>query len=153
MLFGQNPLADVLLAIIELDKATIPRYRNCYLNEKGTCIIVHTRTGGGNREAYEDENERLAAHPLYLDDSDDSFDCTYADFRFRIPDKFADDLKRLTADGKAGTPPRKQWADLFDKLKSGDTESPQTQRALDVGKQILEGLTEATPGAPTVLEV
>lgn len=65
----------------------IGRYRDAFVEAEGDgCLIrIHTRTGGGNREAYELENASLQAHPWYVRDADDDFDPTYADFYFRPP--------------------------------------------------------------------
>ena len=82
---GSNPAAGRLLAAINLDPNTIPRFRDVWVNDDMTEVTVHTRTGGGNREDYQEQNDALAAHPLYLRDADDDFDCTFADFTFRLP--------------------------------------------------------------------
>ena len=113
MLFGSNPAAGVLLKLLRLDPETVPRLRDCYLDEGGERIIVYTRTGGGNRDWCAEGNARLAQHPLYVGDCDDDFDSTYAYFRFRIPDE-AKHLCAELADGRP--PPDKLWQALFDEL-------------------------------------
>jgi hypothetical protein len=54
LLFGENPNSKILLAMLNLSnekgKCHIGRYRDVYLSEDGTQIIVYTRNGGGNRE-------------------------------------------------------------------------------------------------------
>jgi hypothetical protein len=87
MVCGMNPAAGRLLAALNLDHNIIPRFRDVWVNDEFTEVTVHTRTGGGNREAYEEENAALQAHPLYLRDADDDFDRTFADFTFRLPDE------------------------------------------------------------------
>jgi hypothetical protein len=82
-LFGQHSNAEMLLKMIGLNLTDIPRYRSCYWD--GTHIVVHTRTGGGNREEYEAENDWLTLHPGYVRDEDDDYDCTYANFYFTPP--------------------------------------------------------------------
>lgn len=54
-------------------------------------IHVYTRTGGGNREYYENctdgpSNNDLRAVGGYVADEDDDFDCTFATFRFAAPE-------------------------------------------------------------------
>lgn len=142
MLFGTNALADVLLAVIELDRGAIPRFRDCSLNEDGTRVVVFTRTGGGNREAYEEENETLARHPLYLADRDDDFDSTYAYFDFSIPPQFQADLKELAAQGRGEGPAIGKFEALIGTLRAGKTDSPQVKRALEVGKNIMDKIQE-----------
>jgi hypothetical protein len=48
VLFGQHGNAGSVVADSGLTTEQIPRYRSCYWN--GEHIVVHTRTGGGNRE-------------------------------------------------------------------------------------------------------
>lgn len=97
MLCGVNPAAMRLLTAIGLPLDNVPRFRDVWVNKELTEVTVHTRTGGGNREEYEQENAVLQAHPLYLRDADDVFDCTFADFTFRLPkaegDKFMEEIK------------------------------------------------------------
>lgn len=87
MMCGSNPAAGRLLAAINLDPNTIPRFRDVWINDEMTEVTVHTRTGGGNREDYEEQNDAMVAHPLYLRDCDDDYDCTFADFTFRLPEE------------------------------------------------------------------
>jgi hypothetical protein len=82
-----NLAAGRLLDAIKLDPNSIPRFRDVWVNDDFTEVTVHKRTGGGNREGYEEENAALQAHPLYLRDADDDFDSTFADFTFRLPEE------------------------------------------------------------------
>lgn len=99
MLHGEDPLADKLLSILSLSRDDFGRFRDVHLNEDGSQIIARTRTGGGNRDAYESSNDALACHPLYLGDEDDDFDSTYAYFHFRMPEELRD-WARSVATGK-----------------------------------------------------
>lgn len=106
LLFGVNSLAPILLKHLGLSEDDIPRFRDCYLD--GDQIVIYTRTGGGNRDFYEDEetcrsnypeyfqkkedapkgpwNADLRKSKYYQSDEDDDFDSTYAYFRFRVPE-------------------------------------------------------------------
>ena len=86
LVFGMNPDSDKLLALLGKTKADFGRFRNVYLEDG--YIIVHTRNGGGNREDYTDVFDEMSEHPWYSHDEDDSFDCTYANIYFKIPDDF-----------------------------------------------------------------
>ena len=113
-LFGENELADVLLAALGLERDDVPRYRDCYID--GDHIVVHTRTGGGNREEYAEANAALAHHPGHLFDVDDDFDGTYADFHFRFPPEYEADLKAIVAKDDQIKPSEK-WQALFASMR------------------------------------
>lgn len=123
MLFGMNHLTPILLHMLNLPPGNIPRFRDCYL--RGGYIVVHTRTGGGNREFYDVPNKEntdgpwnstLRESPYYVRDEDDSFDTTYADFYFKFPDEFAEHLKELEAH-RPDQPPSEKWQELFASLQ------------------------------------
>lgn len=115
MLFGVNEKSEFLLKCLGLTKNDIPRFRDCFIFNNSICI--YTRTGGGNREEYEDENNNLCCHPNYINDEDDEMDCTYANFFFSFPDDFKDDLKALSENDKSHIPSEK-WKKLFDHLEN-----------------------------------
>jgi hypothetical protein len=75
------------------------RFRDIYFeNQDGSApkIILYTRNGGGNRDYYNWVFELLEKHPLYIQDYDDDFDCTYAYIEFKAPEsivKFFDGVK------------------------------------------------------------
>ncbi len=117
MLFGVNQLAPVLLAALGLSRDQVPRFRDCYVDGEKKQIVIHTRTGGGNREDYQDENDELCAHPQYLHDEDDDFDSTYADFYFSFPPDLAADLTAL-CDKVETHRPSERWQELFAALKA-----------------------------------
>lgn len=110
MLFGMNPDADKLLEFLGKTKEDFGRFRNVYMDEG--FIVVHTRNGGGNREDYEDVFEEMAEHPWYSHDEDDSFDCTYANIYFKVPEDATQTMLALHNFNK-GADPKKQWAELF----------------------------------------
>lgn len=87
MMCGVNPAAGRLLVAINLPPSSIPRFRDVWVDRDLTEVTVYTRTGGGNREGYKNENAVLCGHPLYLRDSDDDFDSTFANFTFRLPEE------------------------------------------------------------------
>ena len=64
------------------------RFRDIYFERdsdgKGK-VVLDTRNGGGNRDAYEYVFELLSKHPLYITDYDDDFDSTYAYIEFQAP--------------------------------------------------------------------
>jgi len=114
ILFNVNPLAGTLLAIIGVDHNTVARFRDCFLNEDGTEIIVYTRTGGGNRAEYHADNDKLGSYPGFQGDEDDEFDSTYALFRFRIPEELRERCKELAP--LYGVNPAKRWKDAIEAM-------------------------------------
>lgn len=135
LVHGENADADILLAILGLTKADIPRYRDCYWNGKEICI--YTRTGGGNRETYEKENEKMAKIGTYLRDMDDDFDSTYATFFFRVPERFAEIVATLTA---TDATPEQRWETTLDKLRTGDENDPQVSRLMAAMTPLFDAL-------------
>jgi len=135
-LFGVDSEAGYLLHILNLTENDIPRFRTCYYDNKKNLIVIHTRTGGGNREYYDsfescqsnypeyfegDEppsgpwNSDLQSHPLYITDYDDNFDCTYANFVFKVPEEHEAKLKEAF-EGKETITPSEKWQLLFQSM-------------------------------------
>jgi hypothetical protein len=139
MMFGVNNLAGVFLFMLGIDQTKVPRFRDCRLNKEGTEIIIHTRTGGRNRAFYDSEDsarenypedfEKGKEHPPGPWNEDlrklsgfirdvDSHDSTYADFYFKVPEKYAAAIKAGVAKTDTTTPEEK-WQRLFEALKRG----------------------------------
>jgi hypothetical protein len=76
------------------------RFRDIYLNEDGSKIILYTRNGGGNREGYFWVFDILKQHPNYIRDYDDDFDCTYAYIEFSVPEEAKEFVKGLVTGEK-----------------------------------------------------
>lgn len=161
-LFGRNPFAPLLLAMLHLEEVETGRFRDCYL-ARGTAqerqdlppeelaqkerrIVVFTRNGGGNRESYERQIELMRLHPEFVTDYDDDFDSTYATFEFRVPKEFGSEVQTLdefTGGEKPVEEPMKKFAKLIDDLKRGDLRSPAAMRAAEVGKKIFDQINAA----------
>jgi len=77
----------------EVDQFGIPKKEN---NIKEPFITIYTRTGGGNREGYDKENDEMTKMPEYVSDYDDDFDCTFAYWIFKVPERFLVDYDILT---------------------------------------------------------
>lgn len=86
MVHGYDNNAHVVLGLLQLDPHDVPRFRDAWPDPEANTLVVLTRTGGGNREAYEEENAALAKHPLYVRDYDDEYDDTFALFVFNLPE-------------------------------------------------------------------
>lgn len=125
-LFGVNEMAPILLKTLGITEAEIPRYRDCFIDDEKVMIVIHTRTGGGNRDYYDELNEAnvtgpwnkgLRYNPNYVWDEDDTFDSTYANFYFKFPEEYADDLKALLGVEHKLTKPSDKWKALFESMK------------------------------------
>lgn len=95
MLFGTNEEAPVLLGMLSVNKEYFSRFRDVELIESGTKIRVFTRLGGGNREEYKENWDKIRKHELYLKDYDDEFDTTYAYIEFNIPEQYKETAKKM----------------------------------------------------------
>jgi len=138
LLFGTNAAADFLLATLNLKRDDFGRFRDCFPNQEGTRIIVHTRCGGGNREYYQWLFEEMSKHPNYISNADEDFDCTYCDFVFSVPEKFKNTVKAISEITDKTSPPEK-WTKLMDDLKNKE-QTPEVARAMEVGKQLFDAL-------------
>lgn len=143
LMFGTNPAADFLLAILGVVRNEVPRFRDCYL--QGNTIVIHTRTGGGNREEYQAENAWLTRVPGFLHDSDSQIDFTYADFAYEIPAKFKAECELLRDHG-AERNPAKAWQELFAKLNDPKhKDDPEVLAALAAVKPVIDKIKEFIP--------
>jgi hypothetical protein len=84
-----------LLLALGLTLWDIPRFRHIEVDEDH--IVVTTRAGGENREAYADDWALLRRHACYMDDFDDEDDSTYAYVYFRFPAEVASVLEKIAA--------------------------------------------------------
>jgi hypothetical protein len=116
MIFGTDPNAGLFLGIIKVDPRIVPRFRDCFYN--GEYIIVHTRTGGGNREEYKAENQKLRESPLFDHDEDDDYDSTFANFYYRVPEELQELFAEKREEIKSPMP-KEKWQAVLDKLKGG----------------------------------
>jgi hypothetical protein len=108
LVHGRNQQAPLVLALLGLAPGDVGRFRDAWFEKTadgGLRCAVHTRNGGGNREDQSDAWETIQAHPMYQDDADDDFDCTYATAYFGIPpetppalvEQLPDELKERSA--------------------------------------------------------
>jgi len=146
MLFGTNPMADVLLATLGLTREDTGRFRDCFLQDgpDGPEVHIYTRNGGGNREEYQGTIDELAARPGYLGDADDDFDCTYATIRFRLPDQFREALAGFARPADAPDS-NARWAAMLEKIQT-DPEAPEAKRAAEAFAPIFKAIAEKTAG-------
>lgn len=135
-LFGMNEETPALLGMIGLNKEYFKRFRDIELIEKGTKIRVFTRLGGGNREDYKNEWEKIRSNELYIKDYDDEFDETYAYIEFNIPEKY-----KTTAIKMFKEEPQ-SFEDKF-KKELEDMQIPGTkayERAGNIAKKIVDNM-------------
>jgi hypothetical protein len=132
---GVNPDTDRLLEILKLTKEQTGRFRDAFLNSAGDKITIFTRNGGGNREAYGEINKALAAHPCYIRDYDDEYDCTYALFEFSVPAVNSEECAVMAPDTEPLS--LKEKSDAFMKVMDGMTPEqmrtdPRTKPMIDI---------------------
>ena len=148
LIHGHNPLTPVLLAILSADVSKIPRYRDIWWD--GEHIVIHTRTGGGNRDYYDEPcdenrdgpwNSDLRAMPGYVSDEDDDYDSTYADFKFKLPEKF--EHMRLILDEHKERPAAERWQEAIGKLRDGPADDPDVKRIMEAMAPTMKQLSDA----------
>jgi hypothetical protein len=142
VVFGENEFASPLLVVLGLKREELPRYRDCWWNGKE--VVLVTRSGGGNREAYQSINDALTFHAHYLRDEDNSFDSTYAIFYFRMPDEHAHIIPKLVAQVLT---PAERWKQFFAKLSDpGCSDDPDVKRTIDVLRPMYEAIARGDNG-------
>ncbi len=134
MVFGESKQADILLAVLDLTRGDLYRYRDCYLTDDGR-IAVYTRGGGNNRDCYcwqyaDHElapgehldgcavvaQRKMEMHPLYLYSEDDDCDSTYATFYYRVPDDAAEKVAGMVPEQDRD----ERWQEFIAALKSAN---------------------------------
>jgi hypothetical protein len=137
MMFGKNPVSDLVLAIVGLKENDIERFRDCGIDLEEKEVWVYTRTGGNNRDDY--ENLALVNSPYYKYDSDDEYDNTYATYTLSIPEEIYDDLVDfLDYTNKGISAKFIQWIDKT--LSRPETESDNRTKQHSAQMQRLEQL-------------
>lgn len=158
-LFDTNPYTNVLLMALGITQADVPAFRDCYLDDNGD-IVIFTRTGGRNRDMYEDGQRARQRYPEYFDgsandpkgpwnadlrlldgfkcDADDEFDHTYARFYFAPPAALADALKEI-AQKQGNNDPNAAFRKLMSDIQNSEV-TPDTERALNVSKRIFSAI-------------
>jgi len=94
LLYGMNPYSDIILSMLEIDIRKVERFRDVGIDYQNNQIWVYTRTGGSNRQLY--KNKILTKNKYYLNDHDDHFDKTYAEYNFYIPEEFKDTIDKFS---------------------------------------------------------
>lgn len=120
---GVNQSTFFILPMLGKHPDEYPRFRDCFLFDedrpeyKGH-IHIYTRTGGGNREAYEEQNQMMVDMDGYVDDYDDDFDSTYATWVFEVPEKWKADHDALITGNISAVSNeyKEQMKDVFPKL-------------------------------------
>lgn len=85
MVFGTDPSAPFVLAMLSIPPKTIPRLRDAYPHFGKKKFAIITRCGSKYHDEYREQVDALRAHPEYVEDYDDPFDDTYCTFIFEIP--------------------------------------------------------------------
>ena len=97
-------LCDELLGWKNHSVLDFPRFRQAVVEEREPWIVVRTRTGGGNRESYQDEINRMCQLPHFDHEEDDDFDCTFMYFWYRVPKKSMDKWREFAGKTKEEFP-------------------------------------------------
>jgi hypothetical protein len=143
MVHGTQDTAAVALGLLGIGIGDVPRFRDAWLvsHPSGPRVVIHTRTGGGNRDYYDSEercrdefperfgrdgeddpcgpwNADLRALPGFLYDEDEEFDCTYANFYFKVPEEHRDAVQAyLDAKGDPKAP-AERWEAVIEAIRN-----------------------------------
>lgn len=139
MVCGNNPFYEIFLGMLDMSIDDIPRFRDVYIDIEEEAIVVYTRTGGGNRDEYREENNALAQHPNYMKDADDDFDSTYAHFWFGIPEQFKERtiaMQNLLSSHKKFCHPREKFEHAMQSLKGEEQQQDSPMNDEDLKEAI-----------------
>ena len=146
LIHGVNPMAGFLLPALGLTTNQVPRFRDCWWT--GEYIALHTRTGGGNREYYDEPNDdnregpwnsTLRAVEGFSHDEDDNCDSTYATFYYKPSPQLLEVLKGFAA---TDATPEQRWRSFFDRMQNG-SDDPQVARVMEAMKPMIEQIRTA----------
>ena len=90
MINGFNPACVFIMPMLGRKQEEWPRFRDCFVTEKGN-IAIYTRVGGGNRNCGYNE-EKLYEDENFIRTYDDEYDTTYGTYEFKVPDKWKADF-------------------------------------------------------------
>ena len=147
-LFGVNPHARVVLGLLGTTADAVPRFRDAFFaldEESGEPrMVIHTRTGGGNREEYEDQNEEMRGLPGFIRDADADYDATYANFFYEVPERVREVVRMALVENPQKTPDER-WREVFEALRARPPEAP--ARAAAVAPGVPATVDQGTMGA------
>lgn len=145
-LFGVNRTAGAILLLLDahsLGGGETFRFRDAYYD--GEHLVILTRTGGGNRFKYAEQNAKLRTLAGFVRDADDDYDNTYAYFYYKLPGQYASlepELAKWTP-----KPFRERWEAVIDKMKTGginDPNDPQMAAARKIEEQLAEAVKDGS---------
>jgi hypothetical protein len=171
---GVNLFAFPLLEILWTDMQSVPRFRDCYVDEDGHIVIL-TKTGGERRASYENPeawqanadnltlwdkpacegpwNEDLRKIPGFIEDKDDGYDSNFAYFYYSSPEDMTDIVAEIKE--KQGTyDPLGTFRQVLADLQARK-DTPATRKAMEVGKNLF-GQIEAAVSQddhPGIIEI
>jgi hypothetical protein len=134
--------------ILDLEREDVGRFRDAWA-EIGDShgvpelrIAIYTRNGGGNRQDYEAQTEKMRQHPCYLFDQDDKFDSTYATYYFRFPPIVPAHL----AETQGVT--QEYWDKMYERIRAGAHQEP-----VDTDKRWQDAIAKLQADGPTPEQV
>lgn len=89
MMNGYNISCVLILPMLGRKQDKYPRFRDCFVEDGN--IAIYTRCGGGNRNCGFNE-ELLYEDKNFIKTYDDDYDCTYATYLFKVPNKWKKDF-------------------------------------------------------------
>lgn len=144
-LFGVYPAADELLKMLGLERAAVPRFRDCYLSEDAKHIIVMTRTGGTYKLKWQEQNAELRKVFGFVLDAELSIDVTYITFHYLLPTAFKARAEELRASIPVRNP-LKLWREMQERINAPNgLRDPIVERWMKILEPAVERATaEAT---------
>lgn len=156
----QNERGAILIPMLGIPG--VGRFRDAWVEkdpEDGLVIAIYTRTGGPNRACecgypqdhtpelcWKAANEVLTGNEYYLRDADDTFDATYAVFRFRVPAEYQPFLEQDAVDPVDTS---RRWRDAIARVERGEIRPAETA-FMD---QLAATLGDPSADGPRIMEI
>lgn len=117
MMNGVNPATFLILPMLGKHPDEYPRFRDCFISDDESTIIILTRVGGGNRNQGYGEEE-MCKSPHFVKTYDAEWDNSYGYYEFSVPEEWKEDFGRLMKGEPISEKYLDQMCKVYPKLES-----------------------------------
>lgn len=170
-LVGENPAADIILALLNLNRQQTGRFRDCYVRLATSIktapqnddqfqdyefqIVIFTRNNGLGKDELEPIHQSLIERPDFVESFIDDFDRTFISYVLSAPPEIKPLIATIYLRTKEYGTPMERFHALMRKLENPSTnkDDPDVVRVLQIGKNIFEPLKEQLENGSPAIEI